>query len=330
MSKPIVAIVTGNSNSGSSCIKELFEKYSDRVQVRGVFRSEEKAKPFRTNYPKLEVNIYWKHSQLSKTKQAILIISRYKYWSNLKQVVVDVDASKPETLKKAFEKAQYALIVTPHDPTQGFSNDANLTETMINHAVQNGVKYIVLVGSWTVKDKEKLGIISGRFVSSEKLLEKLGTEKGLKWTVLRGGFFMENLLAPHVKQAAKSDSAFRFPKVYVPMVDTRDIGKSAAACLAAQNIEQHNGKHYQMNGPEMLTGEDIARVLSKQLGKPIQYQETPKDMLRKFMPEAIAQIFDYMIENGKEAVPFTQDVKNLTGQNASFEQFIRDHKDFFN
>lgn len=86
--KPLVSIVTGNSNSGASCIKELFGRYSDKVNVRGVFRSEEKAKSFRNDYSKLEV-------------------------------VTGVDASKPETLKKAFENAQSALIVTPHDPTAG-------------------------------------------------------------------------------------------------------------------------------------------------------------------------------------------------------------------
>ena len=55
MGKPLVAIVTANSNSGSSCIKELVEKYNGKVQIRAVFRSEEKAKPFRAEYPKLEV-----------------------------------------------------------------------------------------------------------------------------------------------------------------------------------------------------------------------------------------------------------------------------------
>lgn len=65
MSKPLVAILTGNSNSGSSCIKELFEKYKDKLRVRGVFRSEEKAKPFRTEYPNLEVNISFAFMWLS-------------------------------------------------------------------------------------------------------------------------------------------------------------------------------------------------------------------------------------------------------------------------
>lgn len=55
MAKSLVAIVTANSNSGSSCLKELVEKYNDKVQIRAAFRSEEKAKPFRTEYPKIEV-----------------------------------------------------------------------------------------------------------------------------------------------------------------------------------------------------------------------------------------------------------------------------------
>lgn len=205
--------------------------------------------------------------------------------------------------------------------------DANLTETMINHAVQNGVKYIVVVGSWTVKDPQRMSIIANRFVSSERLLEKLAAEKGLKWTVLHGGFFMENLLNPNFKKNV-ADGTIMFPKVYSAMVDTRDIGRSAAACLAS-GPDKHHGKKYEMNGPEVLTGEDLARIAGKVLGKQLGYAETPREVLRKVMPEAIAQLFEYMVDNGKEASPFTQDVKNLTGQNGTLEQFLREHKAFF-
>lgn len=220
--------------------------------------------------------------------------------------------------------------MTPHDPTRGFADDANLSETMINHAVENGVKYIVVVGSWTVNVAKHAPIISSRFVSSEALLEKLGKEKGIKWTVLRGGCFMENLLMDNVKQSVNKDSAFMYPKMYVPMVDTRDIGKSGAACLSSSSIDQHHGKKYEMNGPEILGSDDVARIMGKVLGKSIQYRELPREMIGKVMPEPVAQLFGYIADNGKQAVPFTQDVKNLTGQNGSFEQFLSDHKSFFN
>jgi hypothetical protein len=157
--KPLVSIITASSNSGSSCIRELYERYSDRLNVRAVFRSEDKAKPFREAYPGLEV-------------------------------VTDVDAYRIESLKKAFQDVQYTLIVTPHDHSKfmEFANDATLTENMINVAVEMGVKYIVLVGSFSAPVADKIKLIGSRFKPAEDLLAKLSKDKGLKYTVLRGKY----------------------------------------------------------------------------------------------------------------------------------------------
>ena len=232
--KPLVSIFTGNSNSGSACIKEIFDRYADKLRVRGVFRTKEKAAPFQEKYPTL-------------------------------QIVTDVDASRPDSLVSAFEGADSALIVTPHDPAQDFSNDAQLTINMINQAVACHVKYIVLVASFTVHYREQMPIIAGRFWPAEELLAKLSEEKHIKFTVLRGGNFMENLL-PGFKKTIKSQSCFSMGKLVSPMVDPRDIGKSAAACLAS-NGEGHHAKYYEMNGPELLSGDDLAKVLTKVFGR---------------------------------------------------------------
>jgi hypothetical protein len=47
---------------------------------------------------------------------------------------------------------------------------------------------------------------------------------------------MENMIGM-LKNSLKNESAFRFADWHVVPVDTRDIGKSAAACLA--NAENH-------------------------------------------------------------------------------------------
>ena len=156
-----VAIFTGNSNSGSACIEALLSgRYAGKLRVRGVFRSEAKA---------------------------ALVVAKYP--ADALEVVVGADANKPETMIAAFKDSDYALIVTPHDPSNhdSFADDARLTINMIDAAVKEGVKYVVLVASWTVIDVDRMPIIAGRFAPVEAHLTRLGEQNGLKWTVLRGG-----------------------------------------------------------------------------------------------------------------------------------------------
>ncbi len=127
----LYSIVTGNSNSGSACIDYLMKNKISNIEVRAVFRTEEKSKPFREKYPGLEI-------------------------------VCGVNAAEPETTTKAFEGANAAFIVTVYDHSKGFEDDAKLTQVLIDSAVDCGVEYIVLVASFTVKDCQKMEIISAR------------------------------------------------------------------------------------------------------------------------------------------------------------------------
>jgi uncharacterized protein YbjT (DUF2867 family) len=103
--------------------------------------------------------------------------------------MVGVDAAKPSTLTQAFEGADYAVIVTPHDAAGGMEvsffrlllfclltkntrrqNDALFTCNMIAAAEQTGVKHVVFVGSWTVGAVEAIPEIAKRFVQPEGFL----------------------------------------------------------------------------------------------------------------------------------------------------------------
>lgn len=297
-SRPLVAVFTANSNSGKFCIEGLFKSYSKNVRVRGVFRSEEKAAPFRTQYPEMEI-------------------------------VTGSDANHPETLAKAFQGAKAALIVTPLDMKAGFSNDAALTEAMITHAIANGVEYIVYVGSLSVHEPERMKLIADRFVPTEKLLVKLSSENpNLKWTVLRGGSFMENIL-PYFKKTSET-GIYHAANMNAPIIDTRDIGLSAAACLGdPSNYAKHHGKYYEMNGPKWMNGEEIAKAFSNVLGKDIKYQAMTDEEIEKAFPHGLGKLIKDMVDYNNW-IPFTDDVKNLTGQHGDFEAFVRRHIDQFN
>ena len=133
----------------------------------------------------------------------------------------------------------------------------------------------------------------------------------------------ENFL-PSVKKI-KAEGEYVAPLINCPIVSTKDIGKSAAACLASKDINEHHGKYYQMNGPELLTSHDIGNQIGKVLGIQVKYKEITKVTLRSVMPPAVAEFFEYMVEKPSEATPFTDHIKKLTGQNETFEQFLKNN-----
>ncbi len=135
---------------------------------------------------------------------------------------------------------------------------------------------------------------------------------------------MENLLWMS-GESIKKNNSFTMPNLHYPMVDTRDIGRSAAVCLGS-NDSKHYGKNYELSGPENLTCDHVAKILTNVSGRNIKYNELPMEQFKKLAPPYIREIFEYLHENGKKAAPFTQDVKKITGQHTSLEQFLRDHK----
>lgn len=135
---------------------------------------------------------------------------------------------------------------------------------------------------------------------------------------------MENLL-PALKKVKSGDDLFVYPKCNVPMVDTVDIGRSAAACLTSKNVIEHDKKCYEINGPEFLTGDDIASCLTKYLSREVKYCELKREEYHKFIPKGVAEVMDYIGDNGKEAAPFTDDARKLTSQNGNLDSFLKKH-----
>ena len=293
MTRPLVTVITGNSNCGSACIKELFANYASKVRVRGVFRSEDKAAQFRKMFPDLEV-------------------------------VSNVDASQPETLANAFKGAQSAFIVHPLDATSlDFVKDAQYSLNMINSAVENGIKNIVYVGSVSVLDPIKLSLIAARFIPSEELLKKLHEEKKIKYTVLRCTMFMDNY--KRYFETIKSESSFTFPNIQTPLVDTKDVGKCAALCLACET-DEHDAKCYLICGPQVMTPQEVAEVFTRVLGKKVTHIELKKETF-KALPPAICQAYTNIVDT--KCIISGGDLPQLIGQLGTFEQFVRDHLHYF-
>ena len=81
-------------------------------------------------------------------------------------------------------------------------------------------------------------------------------------------------------------------------VDARDIAAVAAHALAGSG---HEGKSYQITGPEALSFADVARKLAAALKKPVSYVDIPREPLIQAMTgagmpdwqaRAIAELYD--------------------------------------
>jgi uncharacterized protein YbjT (DUF2867 family) len=108
----------------------------------------------------------------------------------------------------------------------------------------------------------------------------------------------------------------------ISMVDARDVAAAAAVVLTESG---HEGRHYDLTGPEALSYSEIARRLSRAIGWPTTYVDAPDDvvrdaLLRRDMDEWLADAEVELFANYRRAGPFgyasavTESVERLTGQ----------------
>jgi len=103
------------------------------------------------------------------------------------------------------------------------------------------------------------------------------TEKALKASGLRSTFLRDNLYIDFLPLLAGADGVIRGPAGdgRVAAVARDDIADAAVAVLLGDGGDpaRHDGRGYDMTGPEALTLAEIAEELSRVAGRPISYQE---------------------------------------------------------
>ncbi len=117
-------------------------------------------------------------------------------------------------------------------------------------------------------------------------------------------------------------------------VDARDI---AAVAVEALTGDGHEGKIYSVTGPEAISHDQVAEILSGMLGRKISHVNISEEQSRIGMKEAGSP--DWLIEGLIEADRTIREghfsivsptVKDVTGRKPrSFEQFTRDYTDAF-
>ena len=173
---------------------------------------------------------------------------------------VRFDWSDPDTYPAAFDGVHAAYLVAP----PGEPDALGAMRPGLDGMIDAGVRRLVLLSASML---EEGGSMMGQV---HVYLRKRAQE----WAVLRPSWFMQNLTEnQHLPTIREDDAIFSATEDgRVGFVDAEDIASCAATLLTAERIE--NGDHV-LTGPETLSYDDVAQIVSGVAGRPIAHRRLP-------------------------------------------------------
>lgn len=237
---------------------------------------------------------------------------------------VAADFDDRESIEPALEGVEQDFLVTPS------SEKVEAQQlSFVEAAKAAGVRNLVYLSQLHAAKVSPV-----RFLRYHAVVEEAINSSGMTFTHLRPNLFMQGLLA--FASSIKSEGRFYAPigDARVSIVDVRDIAAAAAAALTESG---HEGKTYDITGPEALTHAEMASHLSEAAGKQVTFVDIPESAMREALVgfglpqwQADGLIEDYAHYRRGEAATIANVVRNVTGQPPrSFWAFARDYVQAF-
>lgn len=244
---------------------------------------------------------------------------------NLPQAEVAIgDLSDADSLNRALQGIEKAFLLT-----NSSEQSEQLQLNFVNAAHKAGVKHIIKLSQLAANEASPV-----RFLRYHAVVENKIKELGIDYTFLRANLFMQGLIA--FQHFIKYDGKFygSLGNAAVSAVDVRDIAAVGAKALTEPG---HENKTYNITGPESITHNKMAEILSNVLEKEITYINLSPEQMQGALAAAgfpawqIGGLMeDYAHYARGEAAEVFSTVANITGRQAtSFEQFARDYKEYF-
>jgi uncharacterized protein YbjT (DUF2867 family) len=234
------------------------------------------------------------------------------------------DFDDPASVERALQGVEKAFLLT---------NSTERAEAQqlgfVDAARRTGLKHIVKLSQFAADKNSPV-----RFLRYHAAVERAIVDSGIAYTFLRPNLYMQGLLAfrASIKSTGKFFAAAGDAKVSV--VDVRD---NAAAAAAALTEPGHEGRVYDLTGPEALTHADMAARLSAAVGRPITFVDIPPAAMHDALLgagfprwQAEGLLEDYAHYRRDEASAVRPGVQQATGKPArSFSDFAQDYASAF-
>src|SRR5690606_1326641 len=222
------------------------------------------------------------------------------------------DYDEPESLPAAFEGADRLLLVSLHQLGHRVTQHRNT----IDAAVAAGVRHVVYTSYIMVHPDCPSTVVPDHLRTHE-----LQDASGLEVTYLRIGLFAETpvtqILPPSIARGMLVDNTDHAKGAFVYRDDCAAV---AAAVLTSSG---HEGRTYDVTGPELLGFDEIAALAAKVSGRSVGYLSVPDDELDAQLraagvPDEVRGMivsFGVALRAGY-GEPLTDTVQRLTGRPA--------------
>ena len=214
-------------------------------------------------------------SLLERGKKVRVVVrdaAKGEAWKARGAEVAVAELSDAAALAAALAGAEGAYVLVP--PQYGVDDmlaaQRRIVESLAGAIRRSGVPHVVLLSSIGAQRASGTGPIVTLHRAEDALR---GAAKGV--TALRAGFFLENW-TPFLDAVREKSALPTFipPDRPVPMVATRDIGRTAADLLLAP---RPGVRVVELSGPRDFTPTDVADALGKRLGRSVRVEPLPLD-----------------------------------------------------
>jgi len=238
--------------------------------------------------------------------------------------IIEGDFAQPATFTRALVGIDRLFLLIPSS-----SEVEQQQRNFVDAAKRSDVRHIVKLSQFAADANAP-----GRFQRYHGAVENYIRASSIPFTFLRPNLFMQGLL--NFRSVISSRGSLYAPagNAKISVVDVRDIAALAARALTEPG---HEGKTYDITGPQALTHAEMADQLSWALAKPIKYVDVPPAAMREAllgfgMPvwQADGLLEDYQHYCRGEAETVAPSVYDLTGSRPiSFFRFAQDYAERF-
>ena len=245
---------------------------------------------------------------LERTSDVILVTRTPDKLAGLGGEVRYCDFDDPASLSAAFAGGERLLLISTDVVGARLDGHRNA----IAAAAAAGVRHIAYTSIVNPSDSNPAGV-----VPDHKQTEEAIRAAGVEWTFLRNAIYAEIMALgarPAIASGTYVTNAGDGRSSYVLKDDC------AAAAAAVLTTPGHEGKAYDITGPEALSVEDIAALYAEAGGKPVEPLKLDDDawiamMAGHGMPEPAAKLFASFGRSTRlgYAAPVSTAVEDLTG-----------------